>query len=39
MGKITDTLNKKDIEFINNQKMFFVATTILGVVMRVRHTF
>jgi len=26
MGKITDTLGEKDIEFIHNQKMFFVAT-------------
>lgn len=26
MGKITDTLGEKDIEFIKNQKMFFVAT-------------
>ncbi len=26
MGKITDKLNKKDINFIKEQKMFFVAT-------------
>ncbi len=26
MGKITDKLNDLDIEFINNQKMFFVST-------------
>ena len=26
MGKITDKLSKKDINFIKEQKMFFVAT-------------
>ncbi len=29
MANITNSLDKKDIEFINKQKMFFVATAKL----------